>query len=402
MPKYTEYELEPKKNKDGKPLKPQKRWKVKGYLGVDPKTGKQKDTVLRGFKNKTAAEKAFADAQFDFRHGVKKKQRVPTVREAYNDWLPTYEPRVAESTLQLIKYDYDLRILPVFGDRYLDKITPLDAQRWVNKLATELVSYRQSVVYFSRLYKFAIKNSWITQNPFYAVDLPRKRKTESKHVVGNVLTAEELNKLLGTVQHLASGNPTWLVRYAFLDLVATTGMRAGEALALQWNDIDLDKMQLFITHHIRRVNGKNKVVKGGKTDSSVRTIPIEESAAAALKQWKKTQLMDAGIVRWVFTSPRQSKTHVAVNTARLWMQDACTEAGIRYRSLHAFRHTKATLLNDSSVNIRAIADILGHSNPTITANAYIHTTAAGIRQAESVYSSILEKSGSTSGSDKGQ
>ena len=400
MPQYKQYELQPKRGENGRLLKPEKRWLVKGYLGVNPATGKQKDTVLRGFKSKTAAQKGFADAKFNFRHGIKKQQHAPTVRQAYEQWLPAYAPRIAESTLQLIKYDYDKRILPAFGDMYLDKVTPLKAQKWVNQLATEMVSYRQSVVYFSRLYKFAIKNGWTVQNPFYAVDLPRKRKTESNHVKDNVLTADELTTLLDTAQRLGQSDPTWMVRYAYLDLVATTGMRAGEALALQWNDVDLDKMQVSITHHIRRVNGKNKVVKGGKSESSVRTIPIEPSAVAALKSWQKTQALQSGIVRWIFTSPRQTQNHVAVNTARLWMQDACSAAGIRYRSLHAFRHTKATLLNASSVNLRAIADILGHSNPTITENTYIHSTAAGIQQAESVYTGILEKSGSKSGSKK--
>lgn len=399
MPKYSQYELKAKKDVNGNPLKPQKRWMVKGYLGVDPHTGKQKDTILRGFKNKSAAERAFQDAQFKFRHGLANDIKVPRVREAYEKWLPTYEPRVVTSTLQLIKYDYELRILPHFGEMYLDKLTPLDVQKWVNTLAKSLISYKHCVIHFSQLYKFAIKNGWVQFNPVSAVDWPRAQKTESNHVTDNVLTAMEVRAILSTAKTKAKNDPTWAVRYAFLTLIATTGMRAGEALALQWNDIDLKHGQLSITHHIRRVNGKNEVVPGAKTASSLRTIPIESIAAKALKNWQKDQAnINKNIVRWIFTSPRQTTNHVSVNTGRLWMQDACKAAGIKYRSLHAFRHTKATLLNQSNVNIRAIADILGHSNPTITADTYIHTTPEGIQQAELAYSSILKKSGSKSGS----
>ncbi|WP_204123205.1 tyrosine-type recombinase/integrase [Lacticaseibacillus mingshuiensis] len=400
MPTYKKYQLKSKTNKDGKALRPESRWMVKGYLGLDPDTGLQKSTALRGFKTKLDAERAFSDAKYRLQHRVAVKKHCPRVQAAYEQWIPLYAETVAPSTLRLVKTVYRTTILPKFANYYLDKITLLEVQKWANDLAKKYRSCRKIVSMLSLLCRFGIQNGWLDRNPTQYVQWPRNQKAPSAHVKDNYFDRTELNQFLTALSQRATENPDWLVRKAYLFLLATTGMRSGEATALKWSDLDIDGATVSIRYHMQvQANGTPDAVPGAKTDAGVRDLPLEPQAAAALKQWHVYQASRTGIGdNWIFTTPWRPTTRVSMTTMHNWMRDACNAAGVRYRSLHALRHTKATLLSENGTGIGTISSILGHSSPTITAQAYVHSTTAGMLAAEEAYSKLITPSGSFSGS----
>ena len=373
---------------------------MKGYLGVDPKTGKQKDTVLRGFKNKTAAEKAFADAQYKFRHGVKKAAKAPTIREAYELWMPIYAPTVAPSTVRTVKTVYDKRILPAVGDRYVDKFSLVDAQRLATQFAEKYRSYRQSIACLSALFKFAVHNKWIDASPFYYIQWPRKSKAVSHHVTDNNFALEEMNTFLATIHRLGKEDPAWQSKDAFLTLLATTGMRNGEATALKWSEVDFDKKTVTISRHVQVTEAGVTIAEGAKSKAGVRKLSLDDVTLGILKRWQVRQAMLAGVgAQWVFTAVKNPKQRVSDHAPVFWMHEACKAAGLRYISPHGLRHTKASLMSESGTGPADIAAILGHSSIRTTESTYLHANSPSVLKAENEYYELIE-SGSKSGSVK--
>lgn len=400
MPKYKQYELKAKVDKNGKRLKPQKKWMVKGYLGIDPKTGKQKETTLRGFKNKTAAEKGFADAVHDFRHGDERKHKSPTIAELYDEWYPLYVPTVAPSTAVLVASVYRRRILPELGDYFVTMFKRADAQRWLNSIATKYRSYQKMISYLSLLFRFAAQNDIIQYNPVRNLAWPRKTIQVSSHQEKNYFTLQELTSFINALDVLKKEKPVWVPRAAILLAVISTGMRMGEALALKWSDIDFKAGTVSVGYHVQiDLENNFTVVEGGKTKTSVRVLRLDPMALSALKEWRRLQFSKIGINKdaWIGTTLAHPDTRTGLSYVRNWMHEVCSVAGVSYISPHGLRHTKATLMAEAGADVSSIAAIMGHSNTSTTIKTYIHATPDGIERAENKYAAML-KSGSKSGS----
>jgi integrase len=165
-------------------------------------------------------------------------------------------------------------------------------------------------------------------------------------------------------------------------LLASTGLRVGEALALRWSDVDLDAEppRLRVTGTVRRVAGRVERT-APKSQRSRRTLPLSTAVVDSLRSWRKAQASERlragtsweGDQPWVFTT-ESGRPLDQRNAARAYARALATAelAGIPAR-FHVLRHSVASaMLANGAVSIRTASEILGHSTTNLTADLYAH------------------------------
>lgn len=218
----------------------------------------------------------------------------------------------------------------------------------------------------------AVRDGLLAKNPAAAVKRPGVARREARHV-----EAVDVTKLLLCAEGL---------RYRdALVLIASTGMRRGEALALNWSDIDLDTRTLAVRGTLGRVGGE-LIVTEPKTDRSRRSVPLPASLVTMLRAHKTRQSAErlAAGDQWqdnnlVFAT--EQGTPVDPRNVLRTVQLAAQKAGITGIGVHTLRHSAAVAWLEGGVHIKAVADLLGHSSIAITGDVYGHTSDDTARSA---------------------
>jgi integrase len=165
--------------------------------------------------------------------------------------------------------------------------------------------------------------------------------------------------------------------YAPLFLLATTGMRLGEALGLQWADIRLDDAELDVRRTLGLIAGRI-VVGEPKTRSGLRTVSLDPATVEVLRAHRKTQLAErlargaaSGDGDWVFTQAGGGTLHPT--RFRRAFHRRTADAGVPKLRVHDLRHTWATLALRAGVNPKIVQERIGHASVAITLDLYTHT-----------------------------
>jgi len=159
----------------------------------------------------------------------------------------------------------------------------------------------------------------------------------------------------------------------FCNLMLATGMRPGECTALHWEDIDLKTGSLFIRYTLVYLGGK-QIRQSPKTAQSVRHIVLPEYAVRLLSEYKSWQNGKPNINGSVFTNVTGG--YASGVTLNETLKKVIAGTGLPDIHLHSLRHTHASLLINSDVTAKVIADRLGHANTNTTLNVYSHVFAA--------------------------
>jgi integrase len=226
----------------------------------------------------------------------------------------------------------------------------------------------------------AVRDGLVARNPAAAVKRPGIARREAKHAA-----AIDVTKLLLCAEGL---------RYRLvLVLIAATGLRRGEALALHWSEVDLDNGQLVVRGTLGRIGGKLMITEP-KTDRSRRTVPMAPPLVAMLRAHRADQAAErlAAGSAWqdhglVFAS--ESGTPVDPRNILRTIQVAAEKAGMTGIGVHTLRHSAAVAWLEAGVHIKAVADLLGHSSIAITGDIYGHTSDDTARAAVEALSGVL-------------
>ncbi|MDR1266257.1 MAG: site-specific integrase [Propionibacteriaceae bacterium] len=210
-------------------------------------------------------------------------------------------------------------------------------------------------VVLSRALKVAEREGRIRRNPAQLIDAPKL--TPNPHPV---LPEDQAKAVLDA----ARDDPRL---HARLHVALVLGVRQGEALALRWDDIDLDVQTLWVNRSLSVVPGHGHIEQAPKTAASRRAVPLPAASAAALKRWRD-QGDGLGLV---FPGP-SGKTCDPKADWQVWT-DALDAAGAPHFTLHGARGTAASLMLDLGVPDRHIADILGHAHVAVTQDHYLHS-----------------------------
>ena len=210
---------------------------------------------------------------------------------------------------------------------------------------------------FKHFMQWAVESEILMANPAL-VRLPKKPQVQDRAV--DRISKAAINSII------ANAAP----RYRLLiKTAAWTGMRAGEQLALTWNDIDFDEKVIRINKAIK----KGGIIGLPKTRQSLRTIDIEASLLADLREWKLAQPIEQRRFPYlVFPSATGGYDNTS-NLRNRGLHPACEAAGVERIRWHDLRHFFASvLLFDVQLGDQIVANLMGHHSISFTASQYGH------------------------------
>ena len=224
----------------------------------------------------------------------------------------------------------------------------------------------------SSAYEYAIENSYIKDNPVLKSKMPSFAHSIKSDVPE--YSAEQVRKLL----LFAKENDSHI--YIFLLLALYTGLRKGELLALTWDDVDYDKKLLRVN---KSRTGSRKAITAQittpKTESSNRKIPLNDTVLEALKAEKKRQDEHAEILGNGYDKSHSfivrtvlGKPYVNLSAINRVVNRLTENAGLPHCTIHGFRHSVASILDDNGVPIQDISVLLGHESVQTTERIYIN------------------------------
>lgn len=340
---------------------PDGKRKVKAVYG---KTEREVKVKLKEIRNSLIRDE-FLDSQ------------TITVKKYVEDWLVTYKKNeVKPKTYDYIEMIFNNYVLPNIGQLQLQSVTHDDVQRMINKLSEADYAYstiRKVYIYSNNIFDLARKRRDIKDNPCDFVVLPKvKEKSVSDIVYYNENDIAKIKEV--ALQKYSNGKYVYRYGWAII-LMLYTGLRAGEACALRWENIDFEAKTLYVDSNITIVKDRdanstkrNKLVEGSpKSRSSERRIPLADMAVEALKYFKEVSIGD----KYVITkqSGNLLDHHTLDDTFYLIIDKACPN---KKYGVHALRHTFASMLFKKGVDVKTVSEILGHKDTSITYNIYIH------------------------------
>ncbi|MCH9032289.1 MAG: site-specific integrase [candidate division Zixibacteria bacterium] len=281
----------------------------------------------------------------------------PKIRfsEFARKWLTDYvKVSVKESTYVSYEAIVRLHLNPHFGEFWLNQITPVQIQNLVSRKISRDGLSPKSVVNIlaplKEMFKHAVLWGYLRRNPASLINNPRIEQKEM-----DFLTPSEICLLMENV----------LPKYHTLFLTAImTGMRRGEILGLQWDDIDWRSSQICV----RRSLYKGKFISP-KSKRALRRITMSPMLREGLEQHRL--LAPRSEMDLVFCQDN-GKPIQPDNMVKREFLPALQRAGLRRIRFHDLRHTFASLLIAQGENVKIVQNQLGHSSATTTLDRYGH------------------------------
>ena len=215
------------------------------YLGTDCMTGKQVYTTISAPTKKELKQKReFKINEFkDNGYTRYKSVTVKNYRELSELWLKNHKLEVKPQTYSQTVSELRTHLLPVFGDMKVERITLPMVQEFVNKLASNdklgRVSFRIILSINKRILKYAVNLQIINVNPADNIIVPKNKKNISKKKELKFFETSQLKQFKDYLDSLPNTFKNYYHKTLYLTLLST-GLRIGEAVALEWSDIDLD------------------------------------------------------------------------------------------------------------------------------------------------------------------
>lgn len=287
---------------------------------------------------------------------MKKMKKNLLFHEYFEEWLELYKVgAIREITLN--KYYMTLQKITELAPTL--KVSEID-RRSYQKLLNEyaLTHEKQTTMDFHHQIKGAILDAvdegLIKKNPTRKIIIKGKEPREKKK---KFLNQYELQSLLKQLELNDEINWDW-----FILLIAKTGLRFSEALALTPKDFDYFNQSLVVnrTWNYKRAKGEFQPTKN---ESSKRKIQIDWQVSMQFSQLTKSMKED----ELIFVDGR-----VFNSTINNRLEILCKKAQIPTITLHGLRHTHASLLLFAGVSIASVARRLGHSSMTTTQETYLH------------------------------
>jgi integrase len=301
---------------------------------------------------------------------------VASAEQLTGDYLARWlEDTVRNSVRPKTFESYELnvrRLQPLIGSVKLGSLSPAHVQSAYGALLRRGLSARSvhhAHAVLHRALKQAVLWNLIRRNATDAASRPRPARAEMK-----TLNEQQIRQLFESSEE-DRFHALWIV-------LATTGIRLGEALGLKWDDVDLNSGRLTVLRCLQRQSGKGLVFVEPKTARSRRTIHLAPGAISALTRHRRSvqarERLRAGAV-WqehglVFATkigrPLEGG-HVNERFHR-----AIATAGLPDLRVHDLRHTAATLLLTRGVHPKVVQEMLGHTTITLTLDTYSHVAPA--------------------------
>lgn len=367
----------------------------------------------------------------DFSPDDLKPAQPSTVKDWMEAWMTTYKKSdIKASSYDRLECTINHQILPALGKYKLSELTPATLSEWLWNMKNDGLSYstiKKAYDYLQEALRRAVVDDLIQRSPMEGLKMISREKFKSKNIrfltpsesaafiaeckrlricsdlttntqktsecseittkTGvksnnnpsecSYLTTKQPNNTIKPVicSDLTNGTPYWHYGQAFL-LMISTGVRAGEAVALRVEDWDKGKQVLHIRRNAAKIRNRDKagaLQQGSsvqyttpKSSHSVRDIPLPSIAQEALQQLTRGCRGSQHIIR------TSAGTPATVDLLRRSVSAIYDTIGVKGANLHSLRHTYASTLFAAGVDLQTISHLLGHASTVVTSTVYIH------------------------------
>jgi integrase len=306
----------------------------------------------------------------------KEKEAMPIFREYAETWITVTVPATCKrSTAYGYKGILNNHILPVFGNLPVNEIKKSRIKTFLMKkyrsgVSASKVNHLKVVI--SGVLNLAVDDEVIPANPAHRLG-KIYHKQQAKDEI-DPLTREELSHLLTVFRlHYSEHYPMAL-------LLARTGMRLGEVLALKWEDIDFKGRFIYVVRGFSmgeidtpKSNKSRRVDMSLQLSEALKSLKLKRKVLTIKKGWEK-------VPEWIFIN-RDGKTLDKNNWRKRVFYKALDKAGMRRIRIHDLRHTFASLLIQAGESLVYVRDQLGHHSIQITVDIYGHLAPEGNKAA---------------------
>ena len=355
------------------------KWVVVVDVGYN-ENGRRKQRWHSGFETKRDATRALTEIANRLQRGDYVEPSKVTLAVFLREWLAGVKATIRPSTWKSYELNVERHIIPALGSLPLQSVTAARLNAFYGELlerghlgrtsggglSTRTVRYIHMIL--RRALSDAVRWNRLARNPADQADPPRQGASASM----NVWAADELKAFLDHV----SGDrlhAAWMV-------LATTGVRRGEALGLRWRDVDLDSARLAIRQTLLSVR-KEVFFSTPKTVKSRRSVALDPRTVAALSAHRARQNEERLVFGggWpdhdlVFTGEDGEPVHP--DHLSWAFNRHVKQADLPRIRLHDLRHTHASLALAAGIHPKVVSERLGHATVSITLDIYSHAIPA--------------------------
>lgn len=356
--------------------------------------------------NKKDAEVELAKFVTEVQNGLVIDGKSLKFSEFTEIWKRDYGSKeLAPSTYKRYCRMLETRLLPYFGHFYINKIKPIDIMKFYDLLEkdTQLVRKKgnngsktkkplsgKTILEHHRLLRAMLHKAvyWqlIVTNPAERVQPPKARKPKRRSY-----DDEQTKILLENLELLPSEDTKYKVA---IILTVFTGVRLGELMGLEWQDVDFKNGIISINRSSQYLSDMGVFTKVPKTESSIREIAIPEFIVSLLEEytlWYEEQKSIYGEL-WtnsdrLFVQADGKPMHPS--TISKWFVKYVGQIGLPVINFHGLRHTNASLLVAQNIDIAVISARLGHAQISTTLDFYVHPLLSHNRKAGYALENLL-------------
>lgn len=336
----------------------------------------------------------------DQHDGIRADKKSMTVNDLFDLWKDL-KRGLKDSTYQNYVYMYDLFVRPTFGKNRLSTVKKSDVRKFYNRLVDDKILKIATVDIIHNVlhqtFQVAVDDGFIRQNPTDNMMRELKLAHGNDGEKRQALTIPQQKLFIDFMLR----TPRYRHWYPIFFIMMNTGMRVGEITGLRWRDIDLEKGTISVNHTLVYYNHRDEKgcyfsINTPKTKAGTRIIPMTEEVKKAFLMEKEYQ-KEAGIESvgrvegyddFIFVNQYGNVQHQGtLNKALQRIMRDCngevldnalegeTPVLLPHFSCHILRHTFATRLCESGINLKFVQSILGHVDITTTMNIYVSVTA---------------------------
>jgi integrase len=311
--------------------------------------GNRKKKKKRGFKTKKEAMEW--ESSFKLSANANMNMTLGAFVEIY---FRDKEGEFKERTIKNKRYMLEAHVIPYFGNKPMNSITPSDIIQWQNEIRAKAFKptyLRMIQNQLTALFTHASKIYNLANNPCKKV----KRMGKSEADKLDFWTKEEYDEFISSIEVGSR-------YYVIFELLFWTGARSGEMLALSKSDIDFKHNRISISKTYYRT-GKKDIITTPKTEQSVRVIDIPEFLTEELKEY----------VDKLYGLPDDARIFPIVEEAvQHKLKRQCEKTGVKKIRVHDIRHSHVAYLINQGIQPLIIKERLGHKDIKITLNTYGH------------------------------
>lgn len=338
-----------------------------------------------------------ADKQEQINNEIAYAKKHTTFQELADEWISLQEEthKLKNSSLLRMKSCRE-RTYNAIGNVLVSNLNYRKVQSFITVLGKDGVNQKTGkglstktqkhyLTFISDVMLYAKKCGIVAENPCRDITFTKTPKKEKE-----VYSLEEAKKLLALIDEKAP-----LKYKLFFNLLAYSGMRRGEALGLEYKDVNFETSVLTVHRTSNYHQGYGVYTDTPKTDKSNRTLYIQTKILGLIKLLQIEQRQQAKKCGdlWIecdriFIGWNGKPMHPS--TPYKWLKRFCERENLSFHGLHSFRHFVASQALASGVDVKSVSSMLGHSQTSTTLNIYAHAVQKANEKALNLVADLLE------------